>query len=125
MENMVECVNCGQLISLEEAIKIANGDYVCKECLEDDYVRCPDCGEFFAKDDMTMTDNGLVCQECLKNYYSFCENCNSFHDKDDMVEVYDSPWDGNSSLMCSSCAEDVATMREMAERAGFQVTVGG
>ena len=27
MEDMVVCVNCGQLISLEEAIKIANGVY--------------------------------------------------------------------------------------------------
>lgn len=109
MEDMVECVHCGQLISLEEAIKIANGDYVCKECLEDDYVECADCGEIFAKDDMTMTDNGLVCKECLENDYSFCENCNSFHNNDDMVEVYDSPWEGDSSRMCSSCAENVAS----------------
>ena len=76
MEDMVVCVNCGQLISLEEAIKIANGDYVCKKCLEDDYVECPGCGEIFAKDDM--------------------------------VEVYDSPWEGDFSWMCSSCAENVA-----------------
>ena len=112
MENMekemVECVNCGQLISLEEAIKIANGDYVCKECLENDYAECVDCGEIYAKDDMTMTDNGLVCQECLKNDYSFCENCDSFHENDDMIEVYNSPWDGRSEWLCQSCAENVA-----------------
>lgn len=82
--NDVSCEICGEVVDIENShtctvcertlcedcityVEPIN-DYVCKECLENYYVRCDNCGEYYEKDDgriMYDEENDVfICEDC-------------------------------------------------------------
>jgi hypothetical protein len=88
------CTNCGHCT--DELTNVGD-DFLCENCLSDDYFYCEDCGEYCCNDDWNDVDGQGVCDSCLDNYF-YCEICNKYHSAD-MVEV-----DGKS--ICSDCLDD-------------------
>ena len=62
----VYCSCCDDLIKIEDAIELQDGDYVCRSCFEENYMECPCCLEIYHVDDM-------VWNEDRDTYY--CRNC--------------------------------------------------
>lgn len=75
----VECQNCGSLVNSDRCIKTDGGDYVCKDCVEEDFdalvetleenedvVECKECFELFPKEECTKLAVGYVCPHCHK-----------------------------------------------------------
>ena len=70
---------------------------VCDGCLERDFIKCDDCGEYFSPEDIHSTANGgHACDHCLEQYYMFCGHCNHW--------VYASNYDAERG-MCEDCIE--------------------
>ena len=75
----VECQNCGSLVTSDRCIRTDGGDYVCKDCVEEDFdalvetleenedmVECKECFELFPKEECTKLAIGYVCPHCHK-----------------------------------------------------------
>lgn len=41
-------------------------DYVCRDCLEENYCFCDDCGEYFRSGDLTEHNGRWLCDSCLE-----------------------------------------------------------
>lgn len=97
----VECEDCGDILLKYEAIQIANGNFICESCLDDNYYSCDDCGEIHDRDEMTWIKDKekYVCKRCLDNYYE-CECCNNYFSSSGCYETYDSNW------VCNDCYDD-------------------
>ena len=53
--------------------------YVCEDCLNEHYVRCEHCDEYYHVDDITQVSSGVyVCEDCLERYYTLCEDCGEY-----------------------------------------------
>lgn len=75
-ENNGKCTLCGRtgcdLTAVDEAT------FVCDECLEQEYFRCDDCGEYWSYDDVEFYH--------LKDGSTVCENCREDHDDDEIAD---------------------------------------
>ena len=40
--------------------------YVCRDCLEENYSCCDDCGEVFRSEDLTEHNGRWLCDSCLE-----------------------------------------------------------
>ena len=61
-------------------------EYVCENCLNDNYVYCEYCGEWHPYEDMPYVESTdeYVCESCLDYYFAWCEGCNDYHRKEDL-----------------------------------------
>lgn len=98
------CACCGAVVQIADCTVTANGDVVCKSCLERDYSQCDECGEWFPCDDLTETGNGYhVCNSCLGDWYFCCDDCGEWYPEDSAVEV--NPDTRASRYVCEDCAD--------------------
>lgn len=77
-EEKIICAECGAIIEdMDDAFETEGGDTICRECYENDYAECYDCGEIHRIDEMTETDDGnFVCDSCFESNYLECVCCN-------------------------------------------------
>ena len=75
-------------------------DYVCTDCLDENYFNCDRCDDATLNDDMYVVqpnDNGW-CEHCYENYSVYCESCDCSYDED-VVSV-------NEYNYCEDCDEE-------------------
>ena len=113
MENMekemVECVNCGQLISKDDMTMTDNG-LICQECLEADYSFCENCNSFHRSNDMIEVYNSpwdgrseWLCQSCAENVAHQCAACGNWY-REGIEECQDGNWEGE--YLCEDCGDN-------------------
>lgn len=103
-EDETTCACCGVVVKIADCTVTADGDLVCKECLDREYGQCDECGEWFPRDELTEAGNGYsVCESCLDDGYFCCEDCGTWYPDTDAVEV--NPGTSSSSYVCEDCAE--------------------
>lgn len=118
-EQMVECECCGEEISREDSYTcadcghvvcydcyryVANGERVCTDCIDDHYIQCDFCDEYYKDEDIAGSIGGRsICQGCFeeKDYLEACEGCNEIIDTEDGDYVR-LP---NGDILCDDCAE--------------------
>lgn len=106
-ENMKDldkvCADCGEEIENEDdLIYIDEYDkYVCRDCYEENYEECEDCGRIVHVDDIHSVEGGdrHVCDSCMDNYY-YCEDCGECYYYESMHE------DENGNWYCDTCWEN-------------------
>lgn len=97
------CKDCGKFVSAKDG-KIIDGEFICNECLDEDYFKCDICGEYHKKDDMYYIEDTkeTICAECYVNgEYFFCSDCGHFYSDYKLVILSDT-----QELICEDCAED-------------------
>ena len=82
---------------------VHDGSYVCSRCLDDEYLLCSECNEYFPADDVSFAvdadgNDVYICHDCRDNHYTQCAECERFFHNDSI--------DGD---LCHSCkAEEVS-----------------
>lgn len=103
-EDETTCACCGAVVKIADCTVTADGDLVCKECLDREYGQCDECGEWFPRDELTEAGNDhSVCESCLDDGYFLCEDCGTWYPDITAVEV--NPGTRSSGYVCEDCAE--------------------
>ena len=103
------CADCGRAIYPSDDAEFVydsngNSHYVCRNCLDNDYYRCNDCGRWFSYDDVIgINDEYCVCDDCLRHNYSFCEECEEYYSNDCVSTAIDA--NGREITVCDNCLE--------------------
>lgn len=73
---MFECACCGEeVLESDIAGYTSDGEPICDDCYEENYVRCEDCGCLVDIYEAYKTIHGdYICEDCKDDYY-VCENC--------------------------------------------------
>lgn len=96
------CKDCGKFVSAKDG-KIVNGEFICDECLNENYFKCDICGKYHKKDDMCYIEDTqeCICTECYENgEYFFCSVCGHFYSDNKLIILEDT-----QELVCKDCAE--------------------
>lgn len=99
--NYLFCSRCEQWHDSDDCTELANGEYVCEDCLE--YCHCCDlCERWFDTDgDLYLAYDGgeerLVCEDCLNAYFTECPACGEYHRDEDI---------DRESGLCRQCHEE-------------------
>lgn len=90
------CPICNrQSLIKNEAIKDGEDICVCPHCLENFFIRCPDCGEFHhINDDHYSYRGSRICEYCFNDNYFICEDCGESYHNDS--------YSGNDGF-CNNC----------------------
>lgn len=107
-EHSFYCEDCESYHAIENEIEVKYLDYygntcctcVCKDCLEETYVQCEECGEWWQKDDCICIDDEWYCPECEDELLVKCNKCGKFFTKDKVTEI-----DGEH--YCVDCLDEV------------------
>ena len=72
---------------------------VCQECLDEDFAKCNDCGNYHQVNDLHYLEryDYEVCEDCFDEYYVNCDDCGTIIARDDSYQSYE----GN--YYCESC----------------------
>lgn len=63
--NYIECVHCSEFHGFDDITHVGiDGEVVCKDCLEGQYIICGECGEYVSTDCITTVDEQELCEEC-------------------------------------------------------------
>ena len=106
VEDIYICSECGKTFC-EDHIEEINGEYVCRECRDDYYTYCEECGEYYKNEEVSWLENyGMhVCNNCLDNNYIECDECeNCIHEND----IYE--YDGIQ--VCKDCYDKLVEREE-------------
>ena len=96
------CKDCGKFVSAKDG-EIVDGEFICNECLDRDYIKCADCGEYHKEDDMYYIEdtNEYVCNYCYEhNGYSYCEDCGKYYRENELIYIEDT-----QEYVCKTCAK--------------------
>ena len=96
------CKDCGRFVSAKDG-KIIDGEFICNDCLNKDYIKCADCGEYHIKDDMYYIEDTseYVCNNCYeRNGYFYCEDCGKFYSESELIYIEDT-----QEYVCKTCAK--------------------
>ena len=97
------CESCGTEVPEGEEF-IVDGQTMCKECFDEQYVQCSDCGALIHKDDAIYTNDGRpVCEDCYSDGYFTCEDCGEVFSLDEIVDV-NAGW-CDEIHVCQTCAD--------------------
>lgn len=93
------CTDCGEFFDDEPTLY--NDDFVCADCVENNYYHCNDCGELLHENDGHSVNCGdyIVCDGCLDANYSKCADCGEWFKSDNMRS------DDNISI-CNDCGQN-------------------
>jgi len=114
LENMVECADCGELISRDDATFIDGVGFVCDRCYEDGYFFCERCERVYRRDYAVFTpDNRVLCEDCALEVGARCSVCGEFFyfDKEEEDEVTVQEYQilyrswRHEEYICDRCAE--------------------
>lgn len=102
----MECAECGEIIPITEAIKTADGDYICADCMDTYYYTCSKCGGIFRIEDGYYSthedpDGNYICDNCFDDYCFICDCCDSVHWDSEKVYIEDT-----GEAVCEDCAEN-------------------
>ena len=101
---MTKCCECGKKIkgrlTTENAV-FYDGKYWCKECFENKYFKCEECGEYHRTEEAYETVNGdYICRRCKERFYIRCSDCGYYERSGYLYETYD------ECLICENCRND-------------------
>ena len=101
------CYHCDELYD-EEIMTEVDGEFVCQNCLEDNYTQCHRCGDWHDNYSIYAAvdsdgDEVWICEECRDYEYEECHECERYVCVDDVIEVCD--YDGNSVNICPDCRQ--------------------
>lgn len=107
-DHQTTCDCCGERISESETYEVHNeyGEliYVCRDCLDQHYTQCAECGEWYPDGTMRATQNGeYVCASCAERWYYECEECGSLVRENECCTAVDG--NGYEITICPDCAE--------------------
>jgi formylmethanofuran dehydrogenase subunit E len=109
-DDKIFCAICGEDITDSEYEEV-NGQFYCMSCLEDNFEKCDDCGEWVEAGTLTEVSNGdEVCENCLENDYSYCDDCEEYYPNEDMT--YISSYD---RTVCDDCLQHYYTCNSCGE----------
>ena len=103
------CRDCGAVIENEEYEKV-DGEFVCKDCLDEQYIFCEDCQEYHYGNEMREVYMGWrrgtkwVCEDCLNNDFKYfqCNDCEEW-----FYVPYNSRIDTmDGDVICHECYEN-------------------
>lgn len=97
-ETKLTCWECGCFIEEGDEI-IANGNAICQECYDDNYVTCEHCGDIEYIDNTHYIDETIVCDYCYNRLYETCERCGATHHANQMFNTRD-------GYVCENCFND-------------------
>lgn len=98
------CEDCDEYVSETFLVYDPRGHerYVCQSCLDNNYTRCEECGDYYDNDAVTWVDDDAYCEDCLSRVDAEqCDNCGEWHYAQNMTHVYDR--DGAEFTYCDYC----------------------
>ena len=108
---IITCACCGCVLENDYpdgSYQIANGDYVCEDCRDREYVYCEECDELVHIDDVEEVDGRTVCTDCLENSdkYFQCSDCGEWHREANRwgIRNYYETTDGRT--ICQGCCDN-------------------
>jgi hypothetical protein len=95
------CDYCNEYHTGDSTYVHSDGIYVCNYCLDEYYVWCEDCDEYFHRDNATYIESldRYVCDDCLE-HYTQCAYCEEYFE-DDEITV-----NGNEENVCHNCLKE-------------------
>lgn len=104
-----KCEECGDRCSQLYQVHDISGECidVCESCLNEQYERCVECGEYFHTSNVRVVSGGeAVCENCFERHYECCDDCGEgFRIEDGALHlVHDQ--DGSEIYVCESCYND-------------------
>lgn len=110
------CRGCGDVFLRESLTHIDDyGDY-CEDCLEEDFIRCSDCGEIISNESSYFVDSiqEYVCSNCWSDHYASCGNCGYSAHTDDLI------WDDDiNDYSCPDCYNEEHNSRTYPYHSGL------
>lgn len=107
-----KCTECGEILP-QDTMVIQDELPYCEACFNSVFDKCENCNEFFKRDLMSSTSDGVtLCQTCWDNLVWQCEHCGEkFYSENERYSYEDywycqSCWDENFTI-CSSCEETI------------------
>lgn len=98
MEEKMTCFECGCIIEDGDEI-VTNGNTICQDCYDENYVTCEHCGDVEHIDNTHYVDETVVCDYCFDRLYETCDRCGAVHHANDMYNTRD-------GYMCQHCLDD-------------------
>ena len=98
------CDNCGDVYPLDE-IQKKEGEYYCRDCFDEIFIECSDCGEIINREDTYSTVNGdIICERCHERHHFTCYHCGEIYHINDGVDVINSR--NREVVVCRDCSND-------------------
>lgn len=97
-ETKLTCWECSCFIEEGDEI-LVNGEAICQDCYDDNYVTCEHCGDIEHIDDTHYIDETVVCDYCYSRLYETCERCGATHHANQMFNTRD-------GYVCENCFND-------------------
>lgn len=91
-----KCYHCGNEINFQYADSF-EGEFYCKDCFEELFFHCDDCGELKSRDELIEAENSSLCEDCYCNNYFTCEKCGDVFSSDDSYT------DASGNSICPRC----------------------
>ena len=98
------CSECGEVIirageELDASLyEVIDGEYVCRDCVEREFVQCQDCGEYVRRDDAYAYNGNYLCEDCCDENYVTCERCGDLIHIDDAYYI-----ESDETYVCEDC----------------------
>ena len=113
---IIECQDCFEVVTIAEGQEnrdILIEKNICVDCLESNYFKCTECGEYHEEGDKIevefLNEYKDVCQDCVEwhdDKYFYCDDCGNYKSLEDYTqeEVYDV--DKQEDIyMCNDCLD--------------------
>lgn len=96
------CEGTGELI--EGIPVLIDGKTYSQEYVDDNFMLCPECGEYHPNEDMEEVDGVMYCRECVEenDVFFWCEDCQSYHHKDHTEYYYIEDY----GYVCQDCYDE-------------------
>lgn len=101
-EGEIECSYCGEHVQKDDAVEIADGSLVCKDCRNIHYVKCEHCDKIFLSNEVERVSgiNEYWCSDCLGEDAFECAECDCWHTNDEGNDI------GNGDTVCEYCYDN-------------------
>src|SRR3990167_3211700 len=77
-----QCADCKK--EAQEQETSADGDIICRDCFQDNYFTCEDCGSLRHNDNARNTvEDNIICEKCADYNYYTCSECGRETKRDD------------------------------------------
>lgn len=111
MKEQKICRDCGEIIEHNDYLMI-DGEYLCRDCYEQNYFTCEDCGEVVNNDYLYWVEDKCICQDCIDYNYFLCNDCGEYHHTDNLnyvevrdYDICDNCRDWGDYYYCSDCGD--------------------
>ena len=66
-QSYVRCSHCDEIIHIDDTLVIANCDLICRDCYNNDFFTCDECGEIYHNDEAYYRNDYCYCRDCYRN----------------------------------------------------------